>query len=102
MLLDEPTTGVDPISRRFLWKSIQDFQSRDKTIVLTSHRYLQKCFLQIYILYVTQFYIDYIFLCFSSALKEKRYTMGLSFSFNAQKSDKPNTVLPDFRATEQR
>ncbi|XP_013113812.2 ATP-binding cassette sub-family A member 2 [Stomoxys calcitrans] len=37
VLLDEPTTGVDPISRRFLWKSIQDFQKRDKTIVLTSH-----------------------------------------------------------------
>ncbi|XP_075151288.1 engulfment ABC Transporter in the ovary isoform X2 [Haematobia irritans] len=39
VLLDEPTTGVDPISRRFLWKSIQDFQKRDKTIVLTSHRH---------------------------------------------------------------
>ncbi|XP_073824278.1 engulfment ABC Transporter in the ovary [Musca autumnalis] len=37
VLLDEPTTGVDPISRRFLWKTIQDFQKRDKTIVLTSH-----------------------------------------------------------------
>ncbi|XP_037957966.1 retinal-specific phospholipid-transporting ATPase ABCA4 [Teleopsis dalmanni] len=37
VLLDEPTTGVDPVSRRFLWKCIQDFQKRDKTIVLTSH-----------------------------------------------------------------
>lgn len=37
VLLDEPTTGVDPISRRFLWKCIQDFQKRDKTVVLTSH-----------------------------------------------------------------
>lgn len=40
MLLDEPTTGVDPISRRFLWQSIQDFQKRDKTLVLTSHRWV--------------------------------------------------------------
>uniref|UniRef100_A0A1B0A5P0 ABC transporter domain-containing protein n=1 Tax=Glossina pallidipes TaxID=7398 RepID=A0A1B0A5P0_GLOPL len=37
VLLDEPTTGVDPASRRFLWKSMQDFQKRDKTIVLSSH-----------------------------------------------------------------
>ncbi|KAL9874746.1 phospholipid-transporting ATPase ABCA3-like isoform 2-T2 [Glossina fuscipes fuscipes] len=37
VLLDEPTTGVDPASRRFLWKSMQDFQKRDRTIVLTSH-----------------------------------------------------------------
>ncbi|XP_055908142.1 ATP-binding cassette sub-family A member 17 [Eupeodes corollae] len=37
VLLDEPTTGVDPISRRFLWKCIKDFQNRDKTVVLTSH-----------------------------------------------------------------
>ncbi|XP_037819690.1 ATP-binding cassette sub-family A member 3 [Lucilia sericata] len=37
VLLDEPTTGVDPISRRFLWQSMQDFQKRCKTLVLTSH-----------------------------------------------------------------
>uniref|UniRef100_A0A1A9V1P9 ABC transporter domain-containing protein n=1 Tax=Glossina austeni TaxID=7395 RepID=A0A1A9V1P9_GLOAU len=37
VLLDEPTTGVDPASRRFLWQCMQDFQKRDKTIVLTSH-----------------------------------------------------------------
>ncbi|EDW03205.1 ATP-binding cassette sub-family A member 2 isoform X2 [Drosophila grimshawi] len=37
VLLDEPTTGVDPISRRFLWQCIKDFQKRDRTVVLTSH-----------------------------------------------------------------
>ncbi|EDW77243.2 uncharacterized protein Dwil_GK18193 [Drosophila willistoni] len=37
VLLDEPTTGVDPISRRFLWQCIKDFQNLDRTVVLTSH-----------------------------------------------------------------
>ncbi|XP_030376704.1 ATP-binding cassette sub-family A member 17 isoform X2 [Scaptodrosophila lebanonensis] len=37
VLLDEPTTGVDPKSRRFLWKCIQDFQKRGRTVVLSSH-----------------------------------------------------------------
>ncbi|XP_067622114.1 phospholipid-transporting ATPase ABCA3 isoform X2 [Eurosta solidaginis] len=37
ILLDEPTTGVDPESRRFLWKCIKEYQSREKTVVLTSH-----------------------------------------------------------------
>ncbi|XP_067622115.1 phospholipid-transporting ATPase ABCA3 isoform X3 [Eurosta solidaginis] len=40
ILLDEPTTGVDPESRRFLWKCIKEYQSREKTVVLTSHRIL--------------------------------------------------------------
>lgn len=35
--LDEPTTGVDPVSRRFMWSCIKDFQTKLKTIVLTSH-----------------------------------------------------------------
>lgn len=37
VFLDEPTTGVDPISRRFLWQCIQDCQKSNKNIVLTSH-----------------------------------------------------------------
>uniref|UniRef100_W8BPU7 ATP-binding cassette sub-family A member 3 n=1 Tax=Ceratitis capitata TaxID=7213 RepID=W8BPU7_CERCA len=37
VLLDEPTTGVDPESRRFLWECIKDYQHRGNTVVLTSH-----------------------------------------------------------------
>lgn len=37
ILLDEPTTGVDPISRRFLWDCIEKFKNNGKTVVLTSH-----------------------------------------------------------------
>src|SRR3954449_2822102 len=37
LLLDEPTTGLDPQSRRQFWDLIEKFQSEGKTIVLTTH-----------------------------------------------------------------
>jgi ABC-2 type transport system ATP-binding protein len=37
ILLDEPTTGLDPQSRRMLWASIRGLQSQGRTIVLTTH-----------------------------------------------------------------
>ena len=37
LFLDEPTTGLDPQSRRQFWKLIEKFQSEGRTIVLTTH-----------------------------------------------------------------
>ncbi|XP_055370774.1 retinal-specific phospholipid-transporting ATPase ABCA4 [Condylostylus longicornis] len=37
ILLDEPTTGVDPVSRRLMWNIIRQCQRRGKTVILTSH-----------------------------------------------------------------
>lgn len=37
VFLDEPTTGLDPQSRRNFWELIQRIQARDKTILLTTH-----------------------------------------------------------------
>ena len=37
IFLDEPTTGLDPQSRRQLWDLIARFQSEGRTIVLTTH-----------------------------------------------------------------
>lgn len=37
LFLDEPTTGLDPASRRQLWDIIRSFRRRDKTILLTTH-----------------------------------------------------------------
>jgi ABC-2 type transport system ATP-binding protein len=37
LFLDEPTTGLDPVSRRGLWDLIAKFQAEGKTIVLTTH-----------------------------------------------------------------
>ena len=36
IFLDEPTTGVDPVSRRDFWKILSDLLKRDITIVMTT------------------------------------------------------------------
>lgn len=37
LFLDEPTTGLDPQSRRQLWSLIEGFRSTGRTILLTTH-----------------------------------------------------------------
>lgn len=36
---DEPTTGMDPHSRRFLWNAIMSVIRDGRAVVLTSHRF---------------------------------------------------------------
>ncbi|XP_008203603.1 phospholipid-transporting ATPase ABCA1 isoform X2 [Nasonia vitripennis] len=42
VLLDEPTTGVDPAARRSLWNVIQSCQTTGQAIILTSHS-MEEC-----------------------------------------------------------
>ncbi|XP_036935187.1 retinal-specific phospholipid-transporting ATPase ABCA4a isoform X2 [Acanthopagrus latus] len=42
VLLDEPTTGMDPLSRRFLWNSIMSVIQDRRAVVLTSHS-MEEC-----------------------------------------------------------
>lgn len=37
LFLDEPTTGLDPQSRRQLWQVVRDYRQRGGTVVLTTH-----------------------------------------------------------------
>lgn len=36
LILDEPTLGVDPLSRRHLWEIIEDYHTQGKTIVMST------------------------------------------------------------------
>lgn len=40
--LDEPTTGMDPYTRRFLWDLIQDLVRGGRSVILTSHS-MEEC-----------------------------------------------------------
>lgn len=42
VLLDEPTSGVDPVSRRKLWSVVAKCQQAGQAIVITSHRYIYR------------------------------------------------------------
>lgn len=40
VLQDEPTTGMDPKARRFLWDCILSIIKEGRSVVLTSHRWV--------------------------------------------------------------
>lgn len=42
VFLDEPTTGMDPVARRFLWDSLMTVMKGGRSIVLTSHS-MEEC-----------------------------------------------------------
>ncbi|MCP4876009.1 MAG: ABC transporter ATP-binding protein [Gammaproteobacteria bacterium] len=43
LFLDEPTTGLDPQSRRNLWKQVQSVKEQGATILLTTH-YMEEAY----------------------------------------------------------
>jgi len=37
LLLDEPTTGMDPVNRRHVWEFIEEYKKGNRIVILTSH-----------------------------------------------------------------
>jgi ATP-binding cassette subfamily A (ABC1) protein 3 len=42
LLLDEPTSGVDPVSRRQFWRVLETVKNKGQSIILTSHS-MEEC-----------------------------------------------------------
>ena len=42
LILDEPTTGVDPVSRREFWEILKELSEQDKTTILVSTPYMDE------------------------------------------------------------
>ena len=40
VFLDEPTSGMDPVTRRFVWNAITAIIKEGRTVILTTHRYI--------------------------------------------------------------
>jgi ABC-2 type transport system ATP-binding protein len=45
LFLDEPTTGLDPAARLFVWDRLKELQERGVTLVLTTHDMEEAAFL---------------------------------------------------------
>ena len=43
LFLDEPTTGLDPQSRRNLWEQVRQVKAEGATILLTTH-YMEEAY----------------------------------------------------------
>lgn len=37
LVLDEPTTGLDPVARHLIWERIKELKAQGKTMILTTH-----------------------------------------------------------------
>ena len=37
VFLDEPSSGIDPQNRRFMWEIIEELRAEDRAVILTTH-----------------------------------------------------------------
>ena len=44
IFLDEPTSGMDTISRRSIWSILEDVRKENRTIILTTHHVINYIF----------------------------------------------------------
>jgi ABC-2 type transport system ATP-binding protein len=87
VFLDEPTTGLDPKSRREVWKVIESLRDRGKTVFLTTH-YMEEA----------EFLADHIAIIHKGniiaegSLDELIYKYGDESILRIKKSSSKNTV----------
>ncbi|CAG7732334.1 unnamed protein product [Allacma fusca] len=91
IMLDEPTSGVDPAGKRHLWNTLQRLQRIGKIVVLASHN-VQECEIlcgRIGLLISGRMrYVD------STVEVKKMFLNGFTVSFRFKHSDKGESLFP--------
>lgn len=83
VVLDEPTTGMDPVSRRFVWKHISDIKT-GRVILLTTHAMEEADLLSDHVAIMSQGKLA----AFGSPLELKtKHGSALQFSLISEKED---------------
>jgi len=94
LFLDEPTTGLDPQSRRQLWEIIREFQRHGGTVLLTTH-YMDEAERLCDRLAI----IDYGQIIAAGTPAELIDRLGgqhvVEFAIGGNSAEKPETVAPD-------
>lgn len=86
---DEPTTGMDPKARRFLWTCINSIVKDGRSIIMTSHRFVQESFIIHKILYPVQIVVSsYKETCLNVfSLKYMYIKRNIFLTFHVEKTD---------------
>jgi ABC-type multidrug transport system ATPase subunit len=91
IMLDEPTSGVDPAGKRHLWNTLQRLQRIGKIVILASHN-VQECEIlcgRIGLLISGRMrYVD------STAEVKKMFLNGFTVCFRFKHSDKGESLFP--------
>ncbi|HEY6535854.1 MAG TPA: ABC transporter ATP-binding protein [Candidatus Nitrosocosmicus sp.] len=85
LFLDEPTIGLDPLSRRQVWALIKDWKNKGRTIILTTHYMDEAELLSDYI-----FIIDKGKIISKGTMTNLRNTLKYSIRVDIHESDKYN------------
>ncbi|KAK9875049.1 hypothetical protein WA026_005851 [Henosepilachna vigintioctopunctata] len=89
ILLDEPTTGMDPASKRHLWNELIKIRQSGKSIILTSHS-MEECEAVCTRLAIM---VNGNFQCLGSmAHLKSRFTEGLSLTLKIRKKENNSTL----------
>ncbi len=88
LILDEPTTGLDPSSRRVFWEIAENLKSKGKTIVLATHLFEDAEYLadKIVIMYQGK-------IITSTPPSELRRKIGYRYSIDIEFTGKPSKHL---------
>lgn len=88
IILDEPTTGMDPVSRRFVWKHLDEVK-HDRVVLLTTHAMEEADLLADMVGIMKEGEL----VAFGSPLELKaQYGTALQFTVLVEKSETQNTV----------